>query len=159
MIEETARVIEVRGGQLVLEAEIKTSCQSCSAKKGCGTSLLSEHVARKMTRFTISNTLGASVGDEIVVGLSEVAMLRGSILVYLFPLLSMLFAALFADAALEPQLAARDLLIAVSGLVGLGLSVLAVRRRLAGGDSQRQLIPVALRKKLPAVRPQRAGTC
>lgn len=159
MIEESARVIEVNGTQLVLEAEIKTSCQSCSAKKGCGTSLLSEHVARKMTRFTITNTLNASVDDEIIVGLPEAAMLRGSLLVYLFPLLGMLGAALFADAALDTPMVARDLLIAASGLAGLGLSVLAVRQRYAGSDSQRELTPVALRKKLPVVGSQHSGTC
>ena len=74
MIEESARVVSVDGARLVLEAEIKTTCQICTAKKGCGTSLLAEHVGRKMTRFQIKNTLDASVGDEIIVGLSEQAM-------------------------------------------------------------------------------------
>jgi sigma-E factor negative regulatory protein RseC len=147
MIEESARVIDIEGTQLVLEAEVKTSCQSCSAQKGCGTSLLSRHVGRKLSRFRIENTLNAKIGDEIVVGLSEQAMLRGSILVYLFPLLSMLLAAGLADAELAPM-PGRDLLVALAGFSGLGLAVLALRSKLAGTRSQQQLAPVAIRKKL-----------
>jgi len=147
MIEESARVIDIEGTQLVLEAEIKTSCQSCSAQKGCGTSLLSRHVGRKLSRFRIENTLNAKIGDEVIVGLSEQAMLRGSILVYLFPLLSMLLAAGVADAVLD-QIPGRDLLVALAGFAGLGLAVLALRSKLAGARSQQQLTPVAIRKKL-----------
>jgi sigma-E factor negative regulatory protein RseC len=147
MIEESARVIAIEGNQLVLEAEVKTSCQSCSAQKGCGTSLLSRHVGRKLSRFRIENTLNAVIGDEIIVGLSEQAMLRGSILVYLFPLLSMVLAAGIADAVLD-QTPGRDLLVALAGFAGLGLAVLALRSKLAGARSQQQLTPVAVRKKL-----------
>ena len=147
MIEESARVVDIEGTQLVLEAEIKTSCQTCSAQKGCGTSLLSRHVGRKLSRFRIENTLNAKIGDEIIVGLSEQAMLRGSILVYLFPLLSMLLAAGVADAMLG-QVPGRDLMVALAGFAGLGLAVLALRSKLAGTRSQQQLAPVAIRKKL-----------
>jgi sigma-E factor negative regulatory protein RseC len=148
MIEESARVVSIEGTELVLEAEIKTTCQSCSAQKGCGTSLLARHVGRKLTRFRIENTLDAKVGDEVVVGLSEQAMLRGSLLVYLFPLLSMLLAALVVDAALAEDLSGRDLLVSLAAFTGLGLAVLALRSKLAGAQSQQQLTPVAVRKKL-----------
>lgn len=147
MIEESARVVSIEGNELVLEAEIKTTCQSCAVQKGCGTSVLAKHLGRKLTRFRIANTVNAQVGDEVVVGLSEQAMLRGSLLVYLFPLLSMLFAALAVDALL-PQVAGRDLLVALAAFTGLGLAVLALRSKLAGARSQTQLTPVALRKKL-----------
>jgi sigma-E factor negative regulatory protein RseC len=110
--------------------------------------LLARHVGRKLTRFRIENTLDAKVGDEVVVGLSEQAMLRGSLLVYLFPLLSMLLAALVVDAALAEDLSGRDLLVSLAAFTGLGLAVLALRSKLAGAQSQQQLTPVAVRKKL-----------
>jgi sigma-E factor negative regulatory protein RseC len=148
MIEESARVVSIEGAELVLEAEIKTSCQSCSAQKGCGTSLLARHVGRKLTRFRIANTLNAKVGDEVIVGLSEQAMLRGSLLVYLFPLFCMLLAALAADAVLAQGVTGRDLLVSLAAFSGLGLAVLALRSKLAGAQSQQQLTPVVVRKKL-----------
>jgi sigma-E factor negative regulatory protein RseC len=153
MIEESARVVAIEGSQLVLEAEIRTSCQSCAASKGCGTSVLAEHVGRKMTRFHAENSLNARVGDEVVVGLSEQAMLNGSLLVYLFPLASMILAALLADVLLDPAWLAgyglsADLLTALAALAGLALAVMGVRSKLAGNDSQQQLTPVLLRKKL-----------
>ena len=153
MIEESARVIAIDGNQLLLEAEIKTTCQSCSAKKGCGTGVLAEHVGRKMTHFQVENTLDARVGDEVIVGLSEQAMLNGSLLVYLFPLLSMIIAALLADALLNPAWLSAwglsgDLLTALAGLAGLVLAMLGVRNKFAGRRAQQQLTPVVLRKKL-----------
>ena len=153
MIEETARVVAIEGTQLLLEAEIKTSCQSCSASKGCGTSLLAEHVGRKMTRFYAENSLHAKVGDEVIVGLSEQAMLNGSLLVYLFPLLCMMLAAILADALLDPAWLiehglSADLLTALAALAGLVLALLSVRGKFTGRRSQQQLTPVVLRKKL-----------
>jgi sigma-E factor negative regulatory protein RseC len=153
MIEESARVVGIEGTQLVLEAEIKTSCQSCTAKKGCGTALLSEHVGRKMTRFHAENSLNARIGDEVIVGLSEQAMLNGSLLVYLFPLVCMILAALLADALLDPawlsaQGLSADLLTALAAMAGLVLAMLAVRNKFAGRHSQQLLTPVVLRKKL-----------
>jgi sigma-E factor negative regulatory protein RseC len=100
-----------------------------------------------LSRFRIENSLNAKIGDEVIVGLSEQAMLRGSILVYLFPLLSMLLAAGLTDAMLD-QIPGRDLLVALAGFAGLGLAVLALRSKLAGARSQQQLTPVAIRKKL-----------
>lgn len=148
MIEETARVIGIEGSQLLLEADIKTSCQSCSASQGCGTALLTRHIGRKMTRFRADNSVNAGVGDQVVVGLEERAMLGGSLLVYLYPLLVMILAALAADAVLDPGAYARDLQIAAAGFAGLALTVFAVRRRLAGRRSQQRLTPVVLRKNI-----------
>jgi sigma-E factor negative regulatory protein RseC len=147
MIEEYARVVELDGDDMVLQADVKTSCQSCSASKGCGTSLLARHVARKMTHFRVPNTLNAVVGDEVVVGLSETALLRGSLLVYLWPLLCMIALALLADYLLAVDIAARDLRIASAAMLGLACGVLLVRSGIAGCRSQQQLTPVVLRKQ------------
>lgn len=157
MIEESARVVAVEGALLVLEADIKTACQSCTASKGCGTSLLAHHVGRKMTRLRVNNTIHAKAGDEIIIGLSERAMLTGSLLVYLLPLFAMIMAGLMVDAWLDPDLindaglpigATADLLTALAAITAFLVSVLAVRSKLAGSRSQQDLIPVALRKKL-----------
>ena len=97
MIEETARVIDIEGDQLVLQAETKTACNACEVKQGCGTSVLSKVVGRKFTRFHATNTVNANIGDEVIVGLHEDAMLMGSVMVYLLPLLALIIAAVVAD--------------------------------------------------------------
>ena len=97
MIEETARVIDIEGDQLVLQAQTKTACNACEVKQGCGTSVLSKVVGRKFTRFHATNTVNANIGDEVIVGLHEDAMLMGSVMVYLLPLLALIIAAVVAD--------------------------------------------------------------
>ena len=150
MIEETARVIGIEDNQLLLEAQTKTACNACEVKQGCGTSVMSKIVGRKFTHFRAPNTVNARVGDEVVVGLAEEAMLKGSVMVYLLPLLAMIGFALLADVLLAADAAARDLLVLGSGLFGF-VAMLVISRRLLSSDANRsKLNPVVLRKNIAA---------
>jgi sigma-E factor negative regulatory protein RseC len=150
MIEETARVIAIEDGQLLLEAQTTTACSACEAKQGCGTSVLSKWVGRKFTRFQVPNTVNARVGDEVVVGLAEEAMLKGSVLVYLLPLLGMIGFALLAEVLISAEAGSRDLLVLVAAIVGFALTLAIARRLLASGSNRRRLTPVVLRKNIAA---------
>lgn len=148
MIEERARVIAVENNLLLLEAETTTACSACAAKQGCGTSVLSRWVGRKFTRFQAPNTVNARVGDEVVVGLAEEAMLKGSVLVYLLPLLAMIGFALLADALISAEVASRDLLVLISAVAGFALMLLVSRKLLSTGSNKSRLTPVVLRKNI-----------
>jgi sigma-E factor negative regulatory protein RseC len=151
MIEETARVIAIdENGQLLLEAQTTTACSACEAKQGCGTSVLSKWVGRKFTRFQVPNTVGARVGDEVVVGLAEEAMLKGSVLVYLLPLLAMIGFALLAEGLISAEAGSRDLIVLVAAIAGFALTLAIARRLLASGSNRRRLTPVVLRKNIAA---------
>ncbi|MFV9614845.1 MAG: SoxR reducing system RseC family protein [Gammaproteobacteria bacterium] len=97
MIEEQAQVIEIKGNLLLLQAQTQSACGSCSVSKGCGTSLLAKVVGRKFTHFQAENNINAKVGDTVVVGIAEDALLKGSLMMYILPILCMLFFALLAD--------------------------------------------------------------
>ena len=148
MIEETARVIAIENNQLLLEAETRAACNACAAKQGCGTSVLSKWVGRKFTRFQAPNTVNARVGDEVVVGLAEEAMLKGSVFVYLLPLLAMIGFALLADSLVSANTASRDLLVLVSAVAGFALMLFISRRFLSTNSSRSKLTPVVLRKNI-----------
>ncbi len=150
MIEETARVIGIEDDQLLLEAQTKTACNACEVKQGCGTSVMSKVVGRKFTRFRAPNTVNARVGDEVVVGLAEEAMLKGSVLVYLLPLLAMIVFALLADMLLDAEAAARDLQVLGAGLFGFAAMLVISRRLLSSDDNRSKLNPVVLRKNIAA---------
>lgn len=147
MVEQNATVIAVRDGNAVVETVPESSCNSCSVKAGCGTSVLSRTVGRKVIHFEIANTVDAGVGDRVVLGLPEDAIVKGSLLMYLLPLLLMFALALLADYLLPAEAALRDLKIAATALLGLvasiGLDRLVIRRD-AG-----HYTPVMLRKHLP----------
>jgi len=146
MIEQQAKVINVKNDQLELEAETSSSCHACEVKSGCGTSVLAKWVGRKFTRFNAKNTVGAKVGDQVIVGLSEHALLTGSLAVYLWPLLGMIVFALISDAVLLQDAGYRDPIIALSGMVGFALSLGVCRWFLAKDSFRENLTPTVLRK-------------
>ncbi|NOQ87707.1 MAG: Fis family transcriptional regulator [Gammaproteobacteria bacterium] len=145
MIEEQAQVVEVRGDQLVLQAQTQSACGSCSASKGCGTSVLSKVVGRKFTRFQAENNIDAEVGDTVIVGISEDALLKGSVVMYVIPILGMLFFALAADYLLT-AIDYRDLAISASGIMGLVFGSLMSRWYFQRQSSAQSFTPVVLRK-------------
>ncbi|MBT8127327.1 MAG: SoxR reducing system RseC family protein [Gammaproteobacteria bacterium] len=148
MIEETARVIAVEQDQLLLEAQTHAACHACAARPGCGTSLLSKWVGRRFTRFRVHNSVNASVGDDVVVGLAEAAMLKGSVLVYLLPLLAMIIFAVLADSLIPAESGYRDLIVLLVAVVGFGLMLVLSNRLLASRSNRSRLTPVLLRKNI-----------
>jgi len=148
MIEERARVVAIEDDQLLLEAETRAACNACAARQGCGTSVLSKWVGRKFTRFQAQNTINAQVGDEVVVGLAEEAMLKGSVVVYLLPLLAMIGFALLADSLISADSGSRDLLVLISAVAGFALMLVISRLFLSTGSNKSKLTPVVLRKNI-----------
>ena len=146
MIEEQAQVIEVRGDVLLLQAQTQSACGSCAANKGCGTSVLSKVVGRKFTHFQAENNINADVGDTVVVGISEDALLKGSIVMYLIPIVAMLFFALLADYFMTVTMQNRDLMIAAAAGVGLVAGSLLSRGYFLRRSSRQVFSPVVLRK-------------
>jgi len=146
MIEEQAEVVEVNGDQLILQAQTQTACGSCAASKGCGTSVLAKVVGRKFTRIHADNSINAQVGDTVIVGISEDALLQGSMVMYILPIMGMLIFALLADALLAPLLEYRDLFIAGSGIFGLALGSILAKGYFQRQSSRQRFAPVVLRK-------------
>jgi len=146
MIEEQAQVVEVVGSQLVLQAQTQSACGSCSASKGCGTSVLSKVIGRKFTRFQAENNIDAEVGDTVVVGISEDALLKGSLVMYIIPIIGMLVFSLIANASLESVVDYRDLAITAAGIMGLVSGSMMSRWYFQRQGSRQRFTPVVLRK-------------
>ena len=146
MIEENAQVIEIKGGRLILQAQRQSACGSCAANKGCGTSLLSKVVGQKFTRFQADNSINANVGDTVVVGLPEDALLKGSIVMYIIPILGMFVFALLADYLFTAAMQNRDLAIAVSAILGLVSGSLISKWYFSARGRAHLFAPVVLRK-------------
>jgi len=95
MIEEQATIVAVGDGVAWVETQRKSTCSACQVSKGCGTSLLSSVLGTKRTRLQVDNPDKYTPGDEVVLGLEEAALVKGSFLLYVSPLIAMLLAALF----------------------------------------------------------------
>ena len=149
MIEQEVLVIAVEDHRLLVEAERRSSCQSCAVKSGCGTSVLAKWFDRKHLRFYVdkpvdSVSVNAVVGDHVLVGLQESALTQGALTVYLLPLVAMIAAALLADSWLSASFYWRDLIIASSAFSALVLALFAGRVYLHLGHCQQRFNPVLL---------------
>jgi len=117
MIEQAAKVLRSENDKIFIEVGSQSSCGSCSAKAGCGKSLLDNVFKTKSLSLSVENTLGAKVNDDIIVGLDESALLQVSFYLYLFPLLSMLVAAIVAVYLVsQPYSEVSSIVAAVIGL-------------------------------------------
>ncbi len=145
MIEEIAQVVAVDGDTVLCQTQRRSSCHSCSVKQGCGTSVLSKVVGQRSSQIRIRNTLNAKVGDEVVLGIEENALVQGSLLMYTLPLLVMIASALLAQLWLESQGVSSELPVMLAALVGLILALFGVRYWMQKGALKTHIQPHILR--------------
>jgi sigma-E factor negative regulatory protein RseC len=146
MIEESGQVVGLEAGAVWVATWRKSTCSSCSANAGCGQGLL-DKLAINSQRANVRalTDLQLAVGDRVIIGLREDALLRGSLWVYGLPLLGLLLGAWGAEylAAGEPVVIAAS----VVGFVSAGLLVRWHSRRHLCDPA---LQPVVLRALLGA---------
>jgi len=122
MIETPARVTRLEGDSAWVVSHAPASCGAC-AGKGCGSSLFARVLHADEPEYRVDNPIGAEVGDSVVVGLPDGALLDAAVAGYLVPLLL-----LIAAAALGQQVAG-ELGAVAGGLCGLLLAALYLKRR------------------------------
>ena len=100
MIEERAVILSLENhsedSTATLEIERKTACGLCGQTRGCGNSLWGKIFAHKSTAFKAQNRINAKVGDSVIVGISESALLKSAFLLYMVPLATMFIGAILA---------------------------------------------------------------
>ncbi len=141
MIEETAIVIDVRGQQVLLETQRKSACQTCSVQSGCGTSTLAKVVGKRSSQFVVDKSLDVRAGDAVIVAIDENALVQGSLLIYLFPIVFMLLAGLMVE-----YLFAREALTILAVAGGFIVSMIAVRVILSGSGLKNSVQPHLIRR-------------
>ena len=96
MIEEQVVVTSLDIGGVWVEGVQQSACGSCSAKAGCGKHTMSQ-LGRKVSLWLPkddSSGNGLSVGQQVVVGLPEGAILRSTLVLYGIPLMFLLAGAI-----------------------------------------------------------------
>ena len=124
MIEEKASVVSVDGGRIWVQTQRKSVCGTCSARKGCGTASLEQLFGKRRTQMMVSSEIPVSAGDEVMLGIEEATLLRGSLLLYGLPLLFMLIGAVLAQSLVPSGGELPVIAGAISGLL-LGLFLVA----------------------------------
>lgn len=107
LLEEQAQVTRVEGDLAWVETQRQTSCGTCLAEKACGTGQIAKLFGARKNEMSAINHIGAQAGDTVIIALRGDALLIGSLVVYLLPLLLLFVMALLGD-LLGQQLRATD---------------------------------------------------
>ncbi|HDN27686.1 MAG TPA: hypothetical protein ENG03_11440 [Thioploca sp.] len=129
MLEEQGVVIEANDKFVNVQIKRTNQCHQCAANNNCGTASLGSKLSQKYTIAKIVNHNGAKVGDKVIIGLEEKALLKSALALYLLPLLGM-FAGAFGYnllAATTP-LPGYEFLTVLAGLMGLFAGLMWVKR-------------------------------
>ncbi|MDR3390785.1 MAG: SoxR reducing system RseC family protein [Sulfuriferula sp.] len=149
MIEMQARVIAVEQGAALVEPMTDGSCSICTSSSGdtsaggCGADKIGQLFTLKTKQYRVIDPIGSRIGDAVVIGIQDGAVLRGSAAVYMLPLLLVFIGATLA-AYLAPD-RNQDVASIAGAAAGFALGALWLFRfsRNAGNNPQYQ--PVVLR--------------
>ncbi len=147
MIEETGFVMARKGDYVWVDTGGKSACGQCSLQAGCGRGVLAKALGPRRTRVRALNEAHAQTGENVVIGIEEIALLRGSMMVYAVPIIAMiLFAFLGEFMAGRLLVSATEAFSLGAGTIGfvLGLGWVRVFARRVATDPAYQ--PVVLRR-------------
>lgn len=144
MIEERAIILSLDNqsddATATLEIERKTACGLCGQTRGCGNSIWGKLFAHQSTAFKARNSIHAKVGDSVIVGINEKALLKSALLLYMVPLGTLLIGALLAT-----QVKASDGSAMLGALAGLLVGFLWVKGHTMSNNYFSLQQPVILR--------------
>lgn len=142
LVEGIARVVAVDGRVVWLEPEQTTSCGGCASSGLCGASGIGTTASRlAMRRFPLTNEPGLVMGERVVVGVDERALLKASGTAYALPLVVMLGAGLVAQ-----SLAESDAITMVTMVIALGVGLVGARWGARWLGARGQLAPRFIRR-------------
>jgi sigma-E factor negative regulatory protein RseC len=135
MVEGIAHVVAVEGAMVWLEPEQTTSCGSCASSSACGAKggIVTTANRLEARRFALENQAGLVVGERVVIGIRENALLKATLTAYAIPLAAMLGAGAIAQWAAGSD--GITMAAMISGLaLGLGIARLSAGRLSSRGD-------------------------
>jgi sigma-E factor negative regulatory protein RseC len=140
MNEGIAHVVALEGNIVWLEPEQTGSCGGCAASGSCGAKGIGTLASRlEARRFQMNNDANLAVGERVVVGIRENALLKASITAYAIPLATLLLAGALAQWKFGSDLITMAAMVAGLAL-GLGFARIGAGRLLIRGDLAPQYI-------------------
>lgn len=142
MISESGRIVSVDNDCVWVETIQRSTCESCSAKKGCGQSMVAQWSGNTSLIRVLLNGRQANefdLHDQVTIGIPERVVANGSLFVYMTPLLAMI-----AGLAVAEGVEVGELGSMVLGLLGFGFGAFLVRLHSARHKDNTDVQPVLL---------------
>ena len=150
MIEQQARVISVDESRVCFATEQAGGCSSCSAKGGCGTSLIAQLFPNRPEQMLVlpraQCPASIEAGERWILAINEQHFGLMAVVLYLIPLLGLLLGAMVGHV-----LFAKELFVVFMGLSGLSGSLLWSRHQARRYEQRLRKAIVVLRKVEPHI--------
>jgi sigma-E factor negative regulatory protein RseC len=148
MVEEQAIIVSTDQNKAALEILRNKPCGLCGQTRGCGLSFWGKLFAHRANTFKAKNHIEAKVGDVVVVGVEESALLFSALTVYGIPLLFLLLGAFSGNAFGDGLHADRN--TAIGAVIGLLLGYLWVKGHAQSKSFDTRYSPIILNLVSPA---------
>ncbi|WP_286164183.1 SoxR reducing system RseC family protein [Azoarcus sp. DN11] len=149
-VEGRARVVAVDKGIAWLEPEQTGSCGGCASAALCGSKGLGTLTSRlQARRFPLPDGAGLHVGDRVIVGVREDALVKASMTAYALPL-----ATCFAAGALAQAVTHRDGITMAASAAGLLVGLVLARIFARVLETCGEIAPRLVRRDAPACHPE-----
>ena len=129
MIEEQAVIVKLDTQNIWVEKTSTSGCAGCQQKSSCTTQAISQLLDNKSLRLI--NTHEFTLGDKVTIAVDESVLLGASISMYFGPLIALFIGAFLADGFIEDTTAYKDFWVISSALLGLALSLIAIKQNSA----------------------------
>ncbi len=147
MIEENAEVMRVDDTGVWVETQRRSTCSSCAARSGCGTSVIAKVLGNRRSLIRVLSKIAVQVGDQVVIGIDERALVKGSLAVYALPILLLLLGAFFGEFGARQGLWNNaELASIVLGILGLACGLYWLRRFTQRIINDDQYQPIVIRR-------------
>jgi len=122
VITEYARVVTVGGGFACVEPLQRAGCTALCAGHSCSAAVLERFLFKSGSYISVKTSIPLQPGDQVILAIREIALVRGALIVYGVPLLSFLLSTGIGT-MIFPHHEPRVMLVAGLGLaVGFGLA-------------------------------------
>ncbi|MDH2919200.1 MAG: SoxR reducing system RseC family protein [Sideroxydans sp.] len=121
MLETRATVVAISEQRASVLVNQVSGCEQCNGQ-GCGSSQVAKLFCSQAVTFEVLNQLNAKVGDEVVVAVQDGAVLRGISVLYLLPIVMLVWAASIASYWLDDEF-----WVALGAVLGLLLGFAMVK--------------------------------
>ncbi len=132
MIEQSAIILTLepqvnQQSLATIEVVRKTACGLCGKTRGCGNAIWGKMFGHKMTSFKVQNTINAKVGQCVIVGIDERAVMKSAVLLYIVPLVTMIISSILVS-----QINASDFAAIIGAVIGLLVGFFWVKGHMEG---------------------------
>lgn len=151
MIEESAKVIAIENGKIVVESQVKSTCSSCHQMDNCGSGQVAKAIPHRKLIVKFDDNLNVALGETVVLGIPENQLLKSAWQVYFIPLMGLIFCAGLGEFISNNFALTHELLSISFGVVGAYSGFKYARYLQNRLSEQNNLAPKLLRKQVETI--------